>query len=46
MKAVGKSIMLKKERGSNIIFPRILRLFGRISSGENVRGADYLGKKI
>ena len=33
----------RRERGSNINFPIILRLFERISSGE---GAEFLRKKI
>jgi len=36
----------KREMGSNIIFPIILRLFGRISSGEEGKGMEMLGKKI
>ena len=36
----------KRESGSNIIFPIILRLLGRISSGEEGMGTDMLGKKI
>ena len=35
--------MEKRERGSNIIFPIIMRLLGRISSGEEDRnfGEEY-----
>ena len=29
---------VKRERGSNIVFPIILRLLGRISSGEKGKG--------
>ena len=36
----------KREKGSNIIFPIILRLLGRISSGLRGKGTDILGKKI
>jgi len=35
-----------RERGSNIIFPIILRLLGRISSGEDGKKTGILGKKI
>ena len=38
--------MVKREMVSNIIFPTILRLFGRISSEEEVKGTEILGKKI
>ena len=34
----------KKEWGSNLIFPKILRMLGRISSGE--KGKKISGKKI
>ena len=45
--AVEKNITWeKRERGSNIIFPIILRLLGRISSGEEVKWTEILGKKI
>jgi len=36
----------KREMGSNIIFPLILRLLGRISSGEKWKGKEILGKNI
>ena len=36
----------KRNRGSNIIFPIISRLLGRISSGEVRKEAEFLGKKI
>ena len=42
--AVGKNITWKK-RGSNIIFPFIIRLLGRISSGEEGKGTEILGIK-
>ena len=38
--------MHKRERGSNIICPIILRLLGRISSGGKGKGTEILGKKI
>ena len=38
--------MEKRVRGSNIIFPIILRPFGRISSGEEGRIIKILVKKI
>ena len=41
---MGKNI--KRDRGSNIIFPIILRLLGRISSGKKGKGAETAGKKI
>ena len=41
--AVGKNI--KWERGSNIIFPVILSLLGRKSSGESGKGPEIFGKK-
>ena len=45
--AVGKNITWKKrERGSIIIFPIILRLLGRISRGEERKWTKILGKKI
>ena len=34
------------EQVSNIIFPKILKLFGRISSGEKGKGTEISGKKI
>ena len=34
----------KRERGSNIIFPKILRLLERISSGEVGKRTEILGK--
>ena len=37
--------MEKRERGSNIIFPIILRLLGRISSGEKGRKRKFWGRK-
>ena len=44
--AVGKIITWKKRvRGSNIIFPLIFRLLGRISGGEKEKGTDISGKK-
>ena len=36
----------KSQRGSNIIFPLILRLLGRKSSGEEGKGTENLGNKI
>ena len=36
----------KMERGSIIIFPMILRLFGRIASGEKRKVTEISGKKI
>ena len=42
--AVEKNISWKK--GSNIIFPLILRLLGRISSGEEGKRMEIAGKKI
>ena len=36
----------KRKKGSNIIFPIILRLLGRISSEEEGKGTKILGKKI
>ena len=36
----------KRERVSNIIFPIILRLLKRISSWEEGKGTDILGKKF
>ena len=44
IKAVGKNITRKKVKGKNIIFPMILRLLGRISSGKEGKGI-VLGKK-
>ena len=51
--AVGKNITCKKrERGSNIICPIILRLLGRISSGDEGKGTktkikkNWVGKNI
>ena len=42
----GKNIAKKRERGSNI-FPIILWMLGRISSGEKGdKGTQNLGKKI
>ena len=42
-----KKIALKKrEKGSNIIFPVILRLLGGISSYEKMKGTEILEKKI
>ena len=38
--------MEKRQRGSNIIFPLILRLLGRISSGKEGKETEILGKKI
>ena len=38
--------MEKRVRGSNIIFSIILRLQGRLSSGEEGKGTEILGKKI
>ena len=38
--------MEKIKRGSNIIFPIILRLLGRISSWEGGKRTEILGKKI
>ena len=35
----------KRGRGSNIIFPFIIRLLGRISSGEEGKGTEILGIK-
>ena len=44
--AVGKNITCKKkDRGSNIIFPIIFRLFGRVSSGNKGKGTEILRKK-
>ena len=40
--AVGKNIT--REKGSNMILPIMLKLFGRISSGE--KGKEFSGKKI
>ena len=43
---MGKNITwIKRERGSKIILPIILRLLERISSGEEGRGKKFLGKK-
>ena len=43
--AVGKNITRgKKERGSNIIFPIIIRLLERLSSGEEGTGTEIFGK--
>ena len=43
----GKIITWKKrERGSNFILPLILRLLGRISSGEEGKGTEIFRKKI
>ena len=43
---VGKNIKWeKREKGSNIIFAIILMLLGRISSGEERKGTEILGKK-
>ena len=39
-KAVGMNITWKKGERKNIIFPVILRLLGRILSGENGKGPD------
>ena len=36
----------KRERGTNIIFPIILRLLGRISSVEKRKGTEFSGMKI
>ena len=36
----------KRERGRNKIFPSILSLLGRISSGEEGEGDQIFGKKI
>ena len=46
--AVGEEYNVgKSERGfSNIIFPVILRLLARISSGEEGKGTEIMGKKI
>ena len=42
----GKNITWKKrERGSNIAFPIILRLLGGISSGEGGKETEILWKK-
>ena len=38
--------MEKRERGSDIIFPIILRQMGRISIGEKVKWAEMSVKKI
>ena len=43
----GKNITWKKERGrSNIIFPIILGLLGRISSWEKGKGTEVSWKKV
>ena len=44
--ALGKNITCNRERGSNNILPVILRLLGRISSGEEGKATEILGKKI
>ena len=36
----------KRERGSNMIFSMILRLFGRVSSWGEGKGSVNMGKKI
>ena len=41
-----ENIVVKRERVSNIIFPIILRLLGKISSGEEGKGTEITGKKI
>ena len=42
-----KKIALKnREKGSNIIFPVILRLLGGISSDEKMKRTEILEKKI
>ena len=47
IKFVGeKNIIEKREKGSNIIFPIILRLLGRMSSGEKGKGTEIYWKKI
>ena len=38
--------VVKRERGRNIIFSIILKLLGRISSREEGKGIEILGKKI
>ena len=38
--------VIKRVRVSNIIFPLILRLLGRISNGEEGKETEILGKKI
>ena len=44
---LGKEYILeKREYGHNIIFPIILRLLGRISSGEEGKVTEILGKII
>ena len=43
---MGKYITWKKrERGDNIIFPIILRVLGRISSGEEGKWTEILKRK-
>ena len=45
--AAGKEYNVeKRERGSHIIFPVILRLLGKISGGEDGKGTVSLRKKI
>ena len=36
----------KRDRGSNIILPVLLRLLGRISNGERGKGTEIMSKKI
>ena len=38
--------VFKREKGSKIIFPIIIKLFERILSWEEGKGAEMLGKKI
>ena len=38
--------VVKRERGSNIIFPIIFRLLGRISIREEGKGTEIFGMKI
>ena len=45
--AEGKNITwVKRERGSNIIIPIMLRLWRRISNEEKGKESEILGKKI
>ena len=45
--SVGKNITWKKSEGrSKIIFPKILRLVGKISSEGEGKDTDIFGKKI
>ena len=43
---VEENYVEKREMGSNIIFPIILGLLGRISSGEEGKLTEILGNKI